>query len=68
LQNPDGSNKPSVEYYAHELLSSVYENTDAQQANRVLNGFAMLTLGPDSISEEFIDQTGAVRWSSTTAL
>jgi len=68
LQNSDGSNKPSVEYYAHELLSSVYENTDAQQANRVLNGFAMLTLGPDSISEEFIDQTGAVRWSSTTAL
>ena len=68
LQNPDGSNKPSVEYYAHELLSSVYDNTDAQQANRVLNGFAMLTLGPDSISEEFIDQTGAVRWSSTTAL
>jgi len=68
LQNPDGSNKPSVEYYAHELLSSVYENTDAQQANRVLNGFAMLTLGPDSVSEEFIDQTGAVRWSSTTAL
>lgn len=68
LQNPDGTNKPSIAYFAHELLSSVYENTDAQQANRVLNGFAMLTLKPDSISEEFIDQTGAVRWSQTTTI
>lgn len=66
LQNPDGTNKPSIEYFAHELLSSAYENTDAQQANRVLNGFALLTLKPDSISEELIDQTGAVRWSQTT--
>jgi hypothetical protein len=68
LQNPDGSNKPSVEYFSHELLSSAYENTDAQQANRVLNGFAMLTLKSDSIVEEFIDQTGAVRWSQTTSI
>jgi hypothetical protein len=68
LQNPDGTTKPSVEYYAHELLSSVYENIDLQQANRVLNGFAMLTIGPDSITEQFIDQTGAERWSQTTAL
>lgn len=68
LQNPDGTTKPSVEYYAHELLSSVYENTDAQQVSRVLNGFAMLTIGPDSIKEQFIDQTGAERWSQTTAL
>ncbi|HEX7295436.1 MAG TPA: hypothetical protein VF251_06770, partial [Pyrinomonadaceae bacterium] len=68
LQNPDGTNKPSVEYYAHELLSSAYENTDLQQTNRVLNGFAMLTIGPDTIKEDFIDQTGAVRWSQTTAL
>ena len=59
---------PSVEYFAHELLSSVYENTDVQQANRVLCGFAMLTLGPDSINEQFIDQTEEVRWSKTTAL
>jgi Calcineurin-like phosphoesterase len=68
LQNADGTNKPSVEYFAHELLSSAYENTDVQQANRVLCGFAMLTLGPDYIKEDFIDQTGAVRWSLTTAL
>ena len=68
LQNPDGTNKPSVEYFAHELLSSAYENIDVQQTNRVLNGFAMLTIGPDTIKEEFIDQTGAVRWSQTTAL
>lgn len=68
LQNPDGSNKPSVEYFSHELLSSAYENTDAQQVNRVLNGFAMLTLKSDSIVEEFIDQTGAVRWSQTTLI
>lgn len=68
LQNADGTNKPSVEYFAHELLSSVYDNTDLQQANRVLNGFAMLTIGPDTIKEEFIDQTGAVRWSQTTPL
>lgn len=68
LQNSDGTNKPSVEYFAHELLSSAYENIDLQQTNRVLNGFAMLTIGPDTIKEEFIDQTGAVRWSQTTAL
>ncbi len=68
LQNPDGTNKPSVEYFAHELLSSEYENTDLQQVNRVLNGFAMLTIGPDTIKEEFIDQTGLVRWSQTTVL
>jgi hypothetical protein len=68
LQNADGSTIPSVEYFAHELLSSVYPNTDVQQANRVLCGFAMLTLGPDSINEQFIDQTGEVRWSQPTAL
>jgi hypothetical protein len=68
LQNPDGTTKPSIAYYAHELISSVYPNTDLQQSKRVLNGFAMLTIGPDSIKEEFIDQRGTVRWSQTTAL
>jgi len=68
LQNPDGTNKPSVEYYANELLSSAYNNTDVQQTNRVLNGFAMLTIGPNSIKEELIDQTGTVRWSQTSPL
>lgn len=68
LQNPDGTNKPSVEYFAHELMSTAYEKIDVQQANRVLNGFAMLTIGPDSIKEEFIDQTGATRWSATSSL
>ena len=68
LQNANGTTTPSVEYFANELLSSVYENTDVQQANRVLCGFAMLTLGPNSINEQFIDQTGEVRWSQTTAL
>jgi hypothetical protein len=68
LQNPDGTNKPSVEYFAHELLSTAYDKIDLQQTNRVLNGFAMLTIGPDTIKEEFIDQTGTVRWSQTAAL
>ena len=68
LQNPDGTTKPTIEYYAHELLSSVYDSTDPQQAKRVLNGFAMLTIGPDSIKEQFLDQTGTERWSQTTAL
>ena len=68
LQNAGGTTIPSVEYFTHELLSSVYENTDVQQANRVLCGFAMLTLGPDTINEQFIDQTGEVRWSQSTAL
>jgi Calcineurin-like phosphoesterase len=66
LQNADGTNKPSIEYFANELLSSAYPNTDARQANRVLNGFAMLTVSADSIKEEFIDQTGVVRWTKTT--
>jgi hypothetical protein len=68
LQGTDSNPIPSVEYFAHELLSSAYEKTDVQQTNRVLCGFAMLTLGPDSISEQFIDQTGVVRWSKTTEL
>jgi hypothetical protein len=68
LQNADGTSIPSVEYFAHELLSSAYEKINTQQANRVLCGFAMLTLGPDSINEQFIDQTGVVRWSKTTSL
>jgi len=63
LTDGNGVNKPSVEYFAHELLSSVYANTDAQQANRVLNGFAVITLSGDSILEEFVDQTGGVNWS-----
>ena len=66
LQDQNGANKPSIEYFARELLSSSYPNTDAQQAKRVLNGFAMLTLTADSITEEFIDQTGSVRWSLKT--
>jgi hypothetical protein len=66
LQNPDGTNKPSIEYFAHELLSSVYDSTNAQQAKRVLNGFAMLTIRSAEIEEQFFDQTGAVRWSQTT--
>jgi len=68
LMDQNGANKPSIEYFAHELLSSAYSNTDAQQSNRVLNGFALITLSADSIAEEFIDQTGVVRWSQTTAL
>ena len=62
----NGANKPSIEYFAHELLSSAYPNTDARQANRVLNGFALLTLSADSLTEEFIDQTGVVRWKLET--
>ena len=38
--------------------------TDAQQSNRVLNGFAVITLSGDSILEEFVDQTGGVNWSN----
>jgi hypothetical protein len=46
----------------------MYENTDLQQSRRVMNGFAMLTIGPDSIKEQFFDQTGTEHWSQTTAL
>jgi hypothetical protein len=49
-------------------MSSEYSNTDAQQSNRVLNGFAAITLSADSILEEFIDQTGGVNWSKTTQI
>jgi hypothetical protein len=68
LQNADGTTKPSVTYFAHELLSSMYENTDLQQSRRVMNGLAMLTIGPNSIKEQLLDQTGTERWSQTTAL
>lgn len=68
LQNPDGTTKPSVTYYANELLSSMYESTDVQQSKRVMNGFAMLTIGADSIKEQFLDQTGTERWSQTTPI
>jgi len=68
LMDQNGNNKPSVEYFAHELMSSEYSNTDAQQSNRVLNGFAVITLSADSILEEFVDQTGGVNWSKTTQI
>jgi len=68
LQNADGSNNTTIDYFAHELLTSAYDNTDTQQTNRVLNGFTLLTIGGDSIKEEFYDQTGAVNWSETTPI
>jgi hypothetical protein len=68
LMDQTGANKPSVEYFAHELMSDSYPNTDPRQSKRVLNGFAMLTFTPDSIGEEIIDQKGVVRWSHTTPI
>lgn len=68
LVRPDGSNLGSISYFAHELMSSEYGSTDPKQANRVLNGFAQLTISAEAIKEEFYDQTGILRWSQTTAL
>jgi hypothetical protein len=60
----DGSPIPSVTYFANTLLSSQFSNTTLQQQNRVLNGFAVLTLGPNGVQEALYDQTGALVWSS----
>jgi Calcineurin-like phosphoesterase len=62
------SGKPSIEYFSNELLSSAYPDTDPRQSKRVLNGFATLRITDDSINEDFIDQTGVVRWSKTTPI
>ncbi|HEX3130241.1 MAG TPA: hypothetical protein VH394_23095, partial [Thermoanaerobaculia bacterium] len=59
-----GSIIPSVTYFANTLLSSKFSNTTLQQQNRVLNGFAVLTLGPNGVQEALYDQTGALVWSS----
>lgn len=52
-------NNTNVTYYANTPLP----NGDEQQKNRVLNGFAFLTLGKGTIQETFYDQEGNVAWS-----
>lgn len=42
----------AVEWYAN----TPYPNPDAEQKNRVLNGFALLTLSPAPLKEEFYEQ------------
>jgi len=45
----DSKSKGLVEYYANTPM----QNPDANQENRVLNGFAVLTLSENDIKEEF---------------
>jgi calcineurin-like phosphoesterase family protein len=60
LHDSEGNPVPQVDYYAHTPMS----NPDTQQTNRVLNGYAIVTLTATSISEAFYDQSGALAWSS----
>lgn len=61
--NNNGVPLDSIDYYA----STPLPNPDQQQQNRVLNGFALVTLQAGSITEAYYEQgnTQAV-WSKTT--
>jgi hypothetical protein len=50
------------------LVQRQTSGTEAQQDNRVLNSFMLLTLQAHAITEEWIDQTGGVCWSQTLAM
>ena len=63
LHDASGNPIPQVLYYAHTPMS----NPDPQQANRVLNGYAIVTLTQTSITEAFYDQSGTRAWSSLPA-
>lgn len=52
------NNNTNVTYYANTALPK----GDEQQKNRVLNGFALVTLGNGTIQETFYDQQGNVAW------
>ena len=54
---------PSVEYLANTPLQS----TNPDQGNRVMNGFALLTLNGSTIREEFYNQAGVVDYSVPAA-
>lgn len=59
--NNAGTPIPEVLYYSHTPM----QNPDPQQAKRVLNGYAILTLGAGTLLEEFFDETGVRQWHST---
>jgi calcineurin-like phosphoesterase family protein len=50
------------------FANTPFPNPDPDQVNRVLNGFALLTISPDSITEQFFDQTGDIAWSQVSPL
>jgi hypothetical protein len=60
----NGSPVASVTYFADTPLP----NPDPDQVNRVLNGFVLLTICPDAITEQFYDQLGHIAWSQVTPL
>ena len=60
-----GSPIPSVDWFANTPLSKTFPNTTLQQQNRVLNGFAVLTVGPNGVQEAIYDQTGECVWSNS---
>jgi hypothetical protein len=54
---------PLVEYLANTPLQS----TNPDQGNRVMNGFALLTLNGSTIREEFYNQAGVIDYSVPAA-
>jgi hypothetical protein len=53
-QKHDLGQSPSVEYYAHTPKPNPQPNP--RWDHRVLNGFALLTLGPGTLTEAFYEQ------------
>lgn len=60
LHDASGNNIPTVDYYTHTPLGS----SDPNLANRVRNGFAVLTLTASGVVETWYDQEGNVAWTS----
>jgi 3',5'-cyclic AMP phosphodiesterase CpdA len=63
LHDRSGNPIPQVLYYSHEPLPN--PNHISQLDNRVLNGYAVLTLAADSITEIFYDQNGVSRFTQS---
>ena len=62
--NPPPGGTATIDYYAHTPLTG----GDPEQANRVLNGFAMIDLVNNSkgtsVTETFVDQDGNTAWTN----
>lgn len=63
LYDASGNLLNSVSY----TFNTKMPNPTLQQKNRILNGFALLTLQAGSMTEEFYDQRGNRIWSERTA-
>jgi hypothetical protein len=66
LHDNSGNPIPQVLYYTHDPVPN--PNHNPQLDNRVLNGYAVLTLTANSITEDFYDQDGVKKFTQSEQL